>query len=204
MASAETVTLAFSGQVGLGLGSIDSNDFFQGTLTYDTSVAATGTSNSTFAVFNAVTDFSFSVGSLNGSFMSPTGGPEIQIDNDPGAPFHDRFGLVSRVSDGLSPLMLDNLWTLTTVTFRLDDNTDSVFSDALVLPTSVDLSDFTSSQFFLFFVPKSDPQGFALISGSLNRLTTVPAPIPLPPAAPLAAGALGLLFALGRRRRARG
>lgn len=201
-ASAATVTLTFGGQVGLGLGSIDSSDMISGSVTYDTSVAARAGSDSNFAVFDAVTDFSYSVGSLSGTFMSATGGPEVQIDNDPGAPNHDRFGVVSRVGDGLSAAMLDGLWNLTGVSFRVDDTTDSVFSDALILPASVDFADFTSGEFFLFFEEKSTG-AFALISGAISSLSTVPPPsvVPLPAGLPLSLGALAALGLFARRRR---
>jgi hypothetical protein len=71
---------------------------------------------------------------------------------------------------------------------RLDDATNTVYSTALDLPTSVALADFTSSAFFVFF-------GGELVSGTLTSISAVPEPATL--------GLAALAFGAVARRRLR-
>ena len=99
---AATVSFNFTGVVGTGFGDINSGDLLTGSFSYDTSTAARAGSNSNFAVFDALTSLSVTAGSYSASLSSALPVPEIQVDNDPGGTDHDRFGIVSRASDGLT------------------------------------------------------------------------------------------------------
>ena len=138
-----------------------------GSYTFESTTPPRAGSDSSFAVYDALTAVNFSIGSYS---ASSTAAPEIQIDNAPGAP-NDRYGLVSRASDGLTgPAVNGN--TLGAFLFRLDDVNNAVFSTALSLPTSLSLQDFTSNSFFVFF-------GDFSITGTLNSLSSA-APVPEP------------------------
>jgi hypothetical protein len=175
-ARAAPLTYSFTGtvdsvDVGLG-GTFSVGQALTGSYTFESTTAARAGSNSTFAVFDALTAISFSVG---GYSASSSGAPEIQVDNNPGGGNHDRYAIVSRASDGLTgPAVAGN--ALDSFSFRMDDSTDTVFTDALVLPTSLNFSSFDSTQFFIFF---TDPTGSPLIvSGTLGSLTPAATPEP--------------------------
>ena len=72
--------------------------------------------------------------------------------------------------------------------FRLDDSSNSVFSDALILPTSLDLSDFDNREFFLFFGNIASP---SIVHGSITTLAAVPEPSSLTLAAIVALSGMG-------------
>ncbi len=60
---------------------------------------------------------------------------------------------------------------------RLDDSSGAVFSDALILPTSLDLSKFNNRQFFVFF----DDQGtVSTLSGTITGLDAPANAVPEP------------------------
>lgn len=199
-ALAGPITYKFTGtvdSVDAGLaGTFSVGQALTGSYTFESTTPARAGSNSTFAVFDALTALSFSIG---GYSASSAGASEIQVDNDPGAPDHDRYGVVSRASDGLTgPAVGGN--ALNFFGFRLDDSTNAVFSDALILPTSLSLSSFDSTppsrRFFVFFGPITSPQ---VVSGTITGLAAVPEPGSL---------ALGLAGAAGvaawrRKRRPR-
>ena len=173
-AQATPIMIGFSGVVDSVDASLTSQfsvgDILTGTYTFESTTSARVGSTSTFAFYDALTDISFSVGSYS---ASSTAAPEIQIDNDPGLPNHDRYGVLSRVSEGLTGSDVNGI-PLNAFSFRLDDSTDSVFATALNLPGSVSLSDFDSTGFFLFFVDQS--QNLHLVSGHLNAVGPVPEP----------------------------
>ncbi|MCI0733368.1 MAG: PEP-CTERM sorting domain-containing protein [Methylococcaceae bacterium] len=165
------ITINFTGTVNsvsssLG-GTFSGGQTLTGSYTFDSSIGARAGSTSSFAVFDALQSLSFSIGGYSASSLSSS---EIQVDNDPGLPFNDRYAVVSRASQGLSGAMVGG-FALDAFAFRLDDSTNSVFSDALVLPTSLSLSSFDSTAFFLFFVDTSG--ALQLVDGAITGLSTV-------------------------------
>ena len=189
--------ITFTGQGTVGSVDMALSAFFSvgDTLTYSytfesTTVARIG-SDSNFAVFDALTGMSLSIGGFSASSSSAL---EIQVDNDPGMGNHDRYATVSRGTDGLTGMgagafIVDFFGT------RLDDSSDTVFSDALILPTAIDLNDFDSRIFFLFF---TDPAGgLHVVDGTLTAL----APIPEPGTLGIAAVGLAALGLMRRRQK---
>ncbi|MFO1091588.1 MAG: VPLPA-CTERM sorting domain-containing protein [Hyphomicrobiales bacterium] len=195
VAPADATTINFSGTVTSGTGSISNGDTLTGSLTYDETAVARAGSDSQFAYFDAITAFSFSIGGFGSSLSNPTGASEIQIDNNPGVPNHDRFAAISTVAGGFAPAQLDGVFDLNAFGFRVDDSTDTVFSDALLLPTALSLANFDSGSFFIFFKDSDNS-----IGGTIDSLETVSS-IPLPAGLPLfATGLAGLGLATKRRK----
>ena len=207
MAAKPSQAAPISYQFGGTIGSVDpllsppfsATDTFTGSYTIESTTAARAGSNSNFAFFDAVTSFDIVVSDAasavvySASLSSATGRREVQVDNDPGAPFSDRYGISTFSSDGLVGANVNAL-ALMGISFRLDDSTDSVFNDALMLPIDISFSDFDSSGFFMFFGPN-----FNTVSGTLTSLTQVPEPGALELAA---SSLLALaLFGLAVRRR---
>src|SRR5262245_31171876 len=90
-AVAGPVTFTYSGTVDFVhpdlAGTVSLGDALAGSYTFESTTGAAGGSTSTFAIFDALTSLSFTLG----SYSAPsTGAPEIQVDNDPGGAFHDR------------------------------------------------------------------------------------------------------------------
>lgn len=170
-AQASINTLTLSGKVVSAPGfatSVAAGDDFTITYSFDTTVAARPTSTSQFAVFDALTDYELVIG---GFTYQSTSALEIQVDNDPGFGFHDRYAVISRASDGLAGPSFDG-FEVNAAAFRLDDSTDAVFSDALTLPTSLDFTKFDSSGFFMFFTGVDDSL-FGVITGIVPGGTDV-------------------------------
>lgn len=184
------ITYDFAGTLTSSLGTLNSGDAFSGSYTFDTTVAATGTSSSSFAAFNNLTDVSLTIGSFTASIGPGSGLPEIQQDNVAGM---DRYGLLGRNPTGSS--QIDGL-DISSIGFRLDDTSGTAISDALVLVTNPTLADFTSNTFQLFF---GSPTGgrFEVVNGTMSNLSerTVPEPAAL---ALLGIGLAGITY---RRRR---
>jgi hypothetical protein len=191
-ARADPITIQFTGTV-LAVdpalaGTFAPGQTLTGSYTFESLTAPRAGSTSTFAVFDALTAFNFSIGSYS---ASSTGAPEIQVDNDPPAPDSDRYGLVSRASDGLTGPAVNGL-ALDAFALRLDDSTNTVFTDALILPTDISLSTFDSDSFFVFF------QG-AVVFGDITSISSsVPEPATV---ALFGLGALGLLGHGWRQRK---
>lgn len=193
---AAPITINFTGTV-TGVGAGVASDFsigdpLSGSLTYESTTVAVGGSTSTTAVFNALTAMSFTIG---GYSASGAGGPDVQMGNQDGVgELTDRFAALSRASDGLTGADVNGL-PLFAFGIRLDDTSGAVFSDALILPTSLDLADFDITNFFLFF------DGFnQLVNGSITSLSVVGVPEPAMLAL-FGAGVLGAGLAARRRRR---
>lgn len=197
-ARAELIVGTFSGVVDSVdaplAGTFSPGQVLTGTYTFESTTAPRTPNSASFAVFDALTALSFKVG---GYAASSGGAPEIQVDNAPGAP-NDRYGVVSRESDGLTgPPVNGN--DLIFFGFRLDDSTNTVFSDALILPTSISLADFNSTGFFLSF---NDGTTESVVSGQLTSFSLSSA-IPEPAAWAVwlvGLGAVGAVWHIGRRR----
>lgn len=172
-------------------GTFNTTQTLSGSYIFESTIAANAGGNSNFAVFDALTDFSFSIG---GYTASSNAAAEIQVDNAPGAP-NDRYGITSRASQGLTGADVGGL-ALDFFGLRLDDSSNSVFSDALILPTALSLLDFDSTGFFVSFGPINTP---SVVSGTIDKLSVTA--VPLPAALPLLAGGVGLLGLLGWRRK---
>ena len=200
-ALAAPITFNFMATVDSPFGSEFSNgQMVTGSFTYESTTAPTGASNSDFAVYNALSNFEFSINSASGYQASSSAAPEVQVDDfaDPFAFNSDRFAVTSRVSQGLAGNTPDVAgFTLSSAGIALFDPSDAVFSDALILPTSLDLADFSTSFFLLLFADSA--QNFVPVTASLTKLEKVDVPEP-------AAGALamlGLIAMAGLRRRQR-
>ncbi len=164
-----------------------------GSYVFESTTAPNGGSNSTFAVYDAFQSLSFSIGGYSASSAAAA---EIQVDNNPGGGDHDRYGVISRASQGLTgPAVNGN--ALNFFGFRLDDSTDTVFSNALILPTNVSHpgGGFDSGTFFVFFGDISSPQ---VVSGTITSVTTTPEPATL---SLFGFGVVGLLGYVGARRK---
>ena len=165
-------------------------DPFALSYTFESTTAATGGSNSTTAVFNALTALSFTVGSYAASSGAAA---EIQTGTRDGfAELTDRYAVVSRASDGLTGPAVGGA-ALDGFILRLDDSTGTVFSDALVLPTAIDLADFDGDFFLLLFRQTSG--AIVTVSGRLDR------DVPAPGTVALFAGATLVAGGWSRRRR---
>jgi hypothetical protein len=184
-ASATQLSYSFAGTLTSSFGSLSAGDTFSGTYTIESSIAATGTSTTSFAVFNNLVSASLVVGSFSATIGPGAGLPELQQDNVPGA---DRYSLVGRNPVGSS--LIGGL-AISGFGFALFDSTGTTVSNALTLLTNPNISDFTSNIFFIFLGNPADP---TVIVGSLTRLTprlTVPEPATL---ALVVVGLIGIGF----------
>ncbi len=136
---------------------------------FESSTFARVGSDSQFAVYDALTSIDFTLGTYNGSAIGPE---EIQVDNDPPNPSVDRYSVGPGAGSTLIGSDVNGL-SLSDFFIRLDDVTNTAFSDALILPTSLSLSDFSSAGFAVFF---SDGLGGTF--GVTGTLTSVSVPEP--------------------------
>lgn len=178
------VDAALSGDFSLG-------DSFTMTYTIESTTAPRASSNSNFAVYDAMLSQSFTLDAYAGS---ATGAEEIQVDNDPGGIFHDRYSPGPGAGSVITGPTVAGM-SLSTFYFNLIDDTDTVFSDALILPLSFNLADFTSKRFRVEFIDDEE-----VVHGVEGEITAL---VPEPASGALALiGAAALAIAL-RRRRAR-
>lgn len=177
IARADIITITFSGTVDFVDPFIGSQfsvgQSLTGSFSFDSTALPRPGSDNQFAVYDSLTNLNFTIDSYA---ASSSGAPEIQVDNDPPAPFSDRYAVVSRDTDGLVGPNV-NGFQLTSFAFRLDDLQNSAFSSALTLPTSLDNNLFENRQFFLFFVDGSIDQG-ASVSGTLDVANVTAVPVP--------------------------
>ncbi|WP_146372538.1 PEP-CTERM sorting domain-containing protein [Symmachiella macrocystis] len=168
-----------------------------GSYTFESTTTARAGSTSNAAFFDALTNASYSAGTYT---ATTTGAPEIQVDNDVAG--NDRYGVVSSVPNGLTGAAVNGI-PLLFASIRLDDSTGTVFNNALNLPTSIDLNDFDSNEFILFF-GAFEAETF-VVSGELTSFEiTGPSAVPEPSSFFLASiGVVGLAVAGYRKRRAR-
>jgi hypothetical protein len=188
-ARASVINMTFTGVVDGGFGDANVGDAFSATISYESTTANTGITPN-FGVFNALLSLNVTAGSF---VATSSAAAELQIDNNPGGGFHDRFAIVSRASDGLTGT--NNGIPVNFFFLRLDDSTDSVFSTESVLPTALSLAGFDSNGFNIFFL-NSDSS----ISGHITGISR-PSEVPLPAALPLFLTGLGALGLLSRRKR---
>jgi len=143
-------------------------DAFTMSYTFESTTPARVGSDSTFAVFDALTSTDFT---LNAYAGSATGSEEIQVDNDPPFPNVDRYSAGPGAgSTKIGPQV--NGLDLASFFVRLDDSTNTVFSDALILPLSLSLSDFTSAGFAVFFA--NDIGDIFVVDGHITTLVPEP------------------------------
>jgi hypothetical protein len=195
---AAPVTLTFTGTVGSvdsGLSSQFTNgQTLSGSYTFEPATAAVTGSTSAVAAFDALTALNFDLGGYTGGIPGGTGIPQIIINNGIGG--HDGYGVVSTTNNGLTGANVGG-FSLVTFALLLDDDTGQVFSDALTLPGTIDLTSFSTVQFALNF---SNGDVSQVVKGELTSLS--PSPIPeIPEPCTLALLGTGLIAIAGRRRR---
>lgn len=183
VAHADLITVNFEGTVtGIGGGLIAEfslGDTASGSFTYESSTAARAGGTSSLALFDALTNFQFSVNSLSGYAASSNNASEIEVVNDNG--FSDNFFVRSEVSGGLAGTTPDVAGAVFDgLILRLFDSSQTAISDALILPDRSAFGDFTSAQLSLKF-----DEDFGGLTGSsfviidMDSLSAIPEPATL-------------------------
>lgn len=203
-AEAVLVNIEFGGQFTYVPGAlgppVSVDDTFTGTFQYDSDTAANPGGSASAADFYALTDFSFSSAGLSSTGFSTGGGSNIQMYNDLGVPNYDHFSVVPFFSGLAVPDIGTSKFQFAVL--RIDDTTESIFSTALDLPTSLNLNDFNSNRIFSLFYYNFADGHFESIDGSLLYLRTVSTDEPVvPEPATLTLIGLGLASAGVLRRR---
>lgn len=149
-----------------------------GSYSFESATAPRAGATAHGAAYDALVDHSLLVSSGGPVYsaampVTPAGAPEIQIDDAGGGFPNDRYAILSRAIDGLSGPSVAGL-PLNSASFRLDDNSNTVFTTALNLPTSVSLADFDSNGFFLFFGNSFE----GLVAGTMTSISFNAVPEP--------------------------
>ncbi|HSQ56135.1 MAG TPA: hypothetical protein VLM40_10375 [Gemmata sp.] len=198
-ARAGFVTFTFTGSVtnvdSALAGNFTPGDTLSGSFTIDTSVAALSGSTSTAAVFNALTNVDLAVGAFT---ASSSGAPAVHMANNDPATNVDRFAVASLAADGLAGGGVSGI-SIQMFGFLLEDQDQTAFSNALVLPHGLDLADFETRKFMLRFTTSRLGET-ATLSGTIDTLGPGNA-VPAPPSLVLASvGGLACLGLRGWRR----
>jgi hypothetical protein len=211
VARAEVILATYSGTV-LNVPTELSSDFavgdaISGSYTFESSVAARAGSTSDSAVFDALLSFSIKIGSTYvASFSNPSPGREIQIDNgDALNTLTDRYLVLALASSGLSGPALSNGLVIDSAGPHLEDSSNNAISDALILPTSLNLSDFDTRIIDVTFTspgPVTAFVDFPFLEGSIDSLRFQSAPEPASIVL-LATGACAVIGLRRARRRTR-
>lgn len=169
-----------------------------GSFTYEATTPAQPGATSTVASYHALTAFSITVGGYGAAYTGAPG-PAVNIINGSS----DTFIIGKGSPTGLSGPPVNGL-PLSSVDWRLVDNTGTAFSTALTLPTSLSLASFTGSVLKVSFF---DGSTSAHTLGSLTSLTLAapgagptPSPTPEPTSIVLLGTGLAGLCALKRAR----
>lgn len=184
-ATAATITYDFGGTISAvddGFTAFSAGQAFSGSFTYDPA-QNTNLGDSISAVYNALTNFTFVVGSFS---ASSTASPEIQIGNKSSndcagatgsCETTDRLSVVSRATDGLTSTLVTG-FTINTIIVRLDQNAGTLFADNSLntLPSNLTLADFDVGSVFVSFDATFADPGFSGTLTSLFPRTAVPEP----------------------------
>jgi hypothetical protein len=149
-------------------------DELTGSYVFESTTAPRSGSTSSQAVFDALTSLTFSVGTYS---ASSTGAPEIQVDDDLGGPFGDRYLVLSRANDGLTGNPMNGI-DLSSFALLLGDFPEqTAFTDALILPTNLSLDDFEINFFAIDWFEIGEDNDEA-VSGRITELIFTPVPVP--------------------------
>ncbi len=138
------------------------------TYTFESTTAPNVGGTSETARFPALASATATIGSYNFSSSAPG---LIWVRNTSNALSSDKYNLYVWEFDS-GPKASD--YPLIDFSMTLNDNERSVFSDAMVLPTTLSLPEFESKQFSLMF--NGGPKNPLTVKGTITGFTVVPVP----------------------------